>query len=290
VPVLLGWISVQLVKTKFWSGEQSRFRAVWFSLLTLFFGLNLLAAVWQVVTSFSLGLHFLGEPFLSPGKTGVAWQPIGDYRFALLRGYGLMQHPNALGFVGVLGFWFALNFLKNSKWRTVLLVCGLCLGILSFSRIAWVALSGLGLLWIIKSRYWSPNNKLSDLIKIVVDVLKNYWWLGLGVASLFLYIFLSRFAYEHGTDRVRLGEYIHFGQTYGDLDWWQKLFGIGLGQYPYYLRLFNPQLFWWEWQPIHNLWLSLFVELGVVGFVLLILTLVYFFSRLVGFRPIFDKN
>lgn len=285
VPVLLVWILVQIQQK--WAIGQV-FQKFWLWVLAVLFGLNFILAAWQVFTGGSLGLHFLGEPFLHIDGGGVARQPIGDYQLVVMRAYGTMQHPNALGFVGVVGFWFVSQLGLSKKWTGVLGMLSSGLAILSFSRIAWIGLVLTILVWFLKGQSLEELLDRTKLRELVKAWLKRFWWLWLGVSALFLYVFLSRFAYDHGTDRVRLEEYVRFGESWFDLPWWQKLLGTGLGQYPFYLRNQNPDWFWWEWQPVHNLWLSLFFELGVLTFVLMLASVVGFLVK--SFKRVKTRN
>jgi hypothetical protein len=267
--------------------EKLFWRKPWFWLLPAFFLINAITSAWQVFSGQSLGLHFLGEPYLGAEVGGIAKQPIGNFAFVLIRGYGLMQHPNVAGFVGSLGAWFVISVLSQGPtlakifkkqtlwWWKVIFISSFILAIFSFSRIAWLSLAWLGLIYFVSSRYGLENLNFDQMKRIIWENLRKYWWAGLGFGSVFLYVFLSRFAYEHSTDNERIAEYFRFFEAWSQLEWWQKLIGTGLGQYPYYLRTYNPQWFWWEWQPIHNLWLSLFFELGILGFGVLVLVVVY---------------
>ncbi len=299
LPVLLVWFIVEFYcqylseknecKTRF-----DHFR-VWLWFLVIFFGLNAFLAFWQVSVGASLGLYLLGEPVLNADRVLVARQAIGNYQIVLMRGYGLMQHPNLLGFVGVLGVWFVW-VLQNWSWQ-IKIILGLSglLVLLSFSRIAWIGLIFIIIAWVIsKNHEASKNASLHNLIKVGLEYMKKFWWLAIGLMVVFIYIFYTRFATEYGTDRVRLGEYSNYFGVYEQLNLQYIFLGIGLGQYPFYLRIYDPSLFWWEWQPIHNLWFNLFVELGLVASLILLSVMWLWFRKMVfrssGYFLDFDQN
>jgi O-antigen ligase len=86
--------------------------------------------VFQSLTEQSLGLHFLGEPYLNLDIKGVSVFNFLDQR--ILRAYGLFAHPN------ILGGYLALAFvIVKSKWLKALL--SVCL-LFTFSQLAWLFL------------------------------------------------------------------------------------------------------------------------------------------------------
>lgn len=280
ISVLVVWIISQMLTSN---------NKYWIHLFGLFLAINLLTTIWQVVSGYSLGLHILGEGYLSPQISGIARQPIGDFRLLLLRGYGLMQHPNVLGFVGSLSVWYfssgyfnkqtiSNNFLTffNIKinTRSLLSASATLIAILSFSRIAWLSLAFLLILILFEKKYPQSKINISNLWNFLKTNFQLYWWVWLGAVAVSLYVYLSRFAYNSGTDFVRMQEYSDFVKTYNQLSWTQKLFGVGLGNYIFYIRTFNLQWHWWEWQPIHNIWLSTFFELGIVVVCVIIISLI----------------
>ncbi len=248
-------------------------------LLTLFFIQNLVVATGQVITGHNLGLQFLGEPPVSLNTRFTARQPIGDYYLVLLRGYGLMQHPNILGFVGILGFWLAILLKKyNTNYRLkslswwLKLISG-AIVVLSFSRIAWISLIFLILVYFLDQKI-GLQNLSSELLKTkIFEFIKQKWYILSSFIITFGFVFFSRFAYSYSSDWVRINEYVRFWETFWQLPWWQKIFGIGLGQYPFYHRSYNSDLALSIHQPIHNLWLMLFFELGIFWFSVLIFCL-----------------
>jgi hypothetical protein len=249
-------------------------------LINLWLAQNLLFAGWQVVTGSSLGLSILGEPLVSLQTTIAAKQPIGDYYLVLLRGYGLMQHPNVLGFLGVMGLWLSLARSNStthcfSKLQFYLRIVSILIIILSFSRLAW--LGGLFILLgkLVETKITATTNQLT----IVIEFFKKTWLWLLGLAGLMAMVFFSRLAYAHSTDWIRLQEYVYFWSTYSQLPWSQKLFGIGLGQYPFYFRSYHSWLLAETYQPMHNLLASLFLELGIV-FSGLLLVYLYLSNKL----------
>ena len=258
---------------------QWSFTEIVLGLLVLVFTLNLFVATWQVITGTNLGWSILGEPKVSSHTTISAKQPIGDYYLVLLRGYGLMQHPNVLGFLGIMGFWLSwvnnqVTSERQQKLFIYLRIVGSLLVGLSFSRLAWFSWLVIIVAKLIQGKIEQENN----LAKTILPFLKKYWLIWVGIIGFMGLVFFSRIAYSHSTDWVRLREYIYFWSTYSQLPWSQKLFGIGLGQYPFYFRSYHSWLTAETYQPMHNLFASLFVELGIV-FSSLLFVYLYLFTK-----------
>ncbi len=255
------------------------FTEILLGIICLALSLNLFVAAWQVFTGASLGWSTLGEPVVSLQKTIAAKQPIGDYYVVLLRGYGLMQHPNLLGFLGIMGFWLSwVNNQVTSERQQKLfiylrIISSLLVG-LSFSRLAWIS----WLIIIVAKLIQSKVEQENSLAKTILEFLKKYWLIWVGIIGFMGLVFFSRIAYSHSTDWVRFQEYIYFWSTYSQLPWSQKLFGIGLGQYPFYFRSYHSWLPAETYQPMHNLFASLFVDLGIV-FSSLFFIYLYLFTK-----------
>jgi len=244
-------------------------------ILGLWFFSNFWLALFQIIKGQSLGLSIFGEPNLAPGLTGIAKQSLFNNQF--LRGYGLSLHPNILGFVALIGLFFSLNsngkllqpnqFLKlnsrklnaiilflNSHFRVILNIILFGIILFSFSRLA---LIGLGIL--LFSRFFGEAKFWTKL--------KYYLGLIAGVILLTV-LWASRF---FGSDFYRFGDLEKYWSAYQKSSIFSKLFGVGLGNYPFYLQTSLPSLESWQWQPVHNIWLNLFFEIGLLPLFLIII-------------------
>ncbi len=244
---------------------QWSFIEILLGLLILVFTFNLFVGTWQVITGTNLGWSILGEPKVSSHTAFSAKQPIGDYYLVLLRGYGLMQHPNVLGFLGVVGFWLSwinskLVNTRKPKLLSYLRIISSIIVFLSFSRLAWLG----WLIILVAKLILTKVENSTNLAKTIIKFLQTHWLVWVSVIGLMGIIFFSRIAYPHSTDWVRLQEYNYFWSTYSQLPWSQKLFGVGLGQYPFYFRSYHSWLPRETYQPMHNLLASFWLELGIV--------------------------
>jgi hypothetical protein len=207
-----------------------------------YLGINLFAAGSQVLTGQDVGLNLLGEPNLNLITTGIAKQNFFDQVF--LRGYGLTQHPNLLGTIGMVNlFWDNNNPNVNrlfSKTSVTIrkLQKNLSFGaiLLSFSRSSWIS----ALIY-----FWQNNKRYR--MQIVIG-------------GLFIFgLFVTKIA----PDQFRLQDLQNYFETLKNTGLQQQFFG--LGYYPEFLRQNMPDNPAWQWQPIHNFWLSLVAQYGLIG-------------------------
>ena len=223
------------------------------AILLSFLSLNTIAGIIQIIFSQSLGLKYLGEPFLNIEITGVAKQQIGN--ILLLRAYGITNHPNVLGFFGISGLVLAnLPKLKTfwGRWKLYLNSISILLVFISFSRISWLI---AGILVVVYIRSW--------LSKLIATCL----------CPLLIVLSVERLT---NSDRYRFLDLNQYFQAISVLDYKQLLFGLGIGRYPEFLFT-EFQLPMWQYQPVHNLLLNLTIELGILPIVLLFLLLSYYY-------------
>ena len=192
--------------------------------LQLILLLNIFLATFQILAQKSLGIF--GEPVLSSEIFGIAKQEFGSLR--IIKGYGLFQHPNILGSVGViLLFWKNLNF---KFW-------GLVLGLLSMSRLAYFGVA-----------FWVFGKIKNNVTK---------WFLGLSFGIFMSFWFFLRTPADMGR-WVDLQNFTSLIWSFNPQNW---LFGAG--DYPREISKLTQES--WQWQPVHNVFLLIFAEFGLVG-------------------------
>ncbi len=229
--------------------------------------LNFAAASHQVFVGRSLGLPT--EPQLDVRVLSqIARQ--GE----LLRGYGLTQHPNILGglaliilawamnqklkyspFIGskkpnILGLAKQLifNFKQSFGIRLILTLATLCL-ILSFSRLAWLSLF---LLWWYKLLTSTKQPNWFLTLKIIV---------GFGLVIGWFSVFRK--------DIYRIQDWQLWLDSFWQLPLVDKI--IGSGYYPQYLANNFNSLESWRWQPVHNVWMNISFEFGIIGLIMILI-------------------
>jgi hypothetical protein len=286
------------------NGLPQKFQNLSFTILLGWYGLNLVVALWQVLNGNSLGLSLLGEPILDLEMQGIAKQPImteiarfiGIFlpiqsnldelqNLTILRGYGLTQHPNILGFSGVLGSAFSLcqSFLQNltsinkiKKWLLrSLFWLGIGLVLVSFSRSAIVSLLlVLGFNWIFNCKLKFKFNKFTKIILASSTALITTFF----VSFLGNPISNSFFSSSR-SDFYRFDDLQNWLNLINTLPIQNLFFGIGPGQYAFNLAQSLPNQASWSWVPVHNTFLLLIAEFGVINLILVVVFLVLFTKK-----------
>lgn len=221
-------------------------------------------AVWgigQFLVNHDLGMQILGESPLSPDQGGVA--VVGDEARRQIRAEGMLPHPNILG--GLMAFTvIPLGALYNSatrKQKSFLFLFAVLVGIglvLSFSRMSWVV-ALVVLLTVVIVGFWRTKRWVwVPLIAVTFGILVTATWQWSNITERFSTE--SRLEQKSVEDRV---------ESIGD--WKQvlagnEIFGVGTGNYTQALVKIEPNQLAWVYKPIHNIYLLLIAENGVVGF------------------------
>ncbi len=252
-----------------------------------------LIGIAQFFKQSSLGLGILGESVLGPTIGGAA--KIIVEGAPILRAYGTLPHPNVLGAfltLGLLGlcYLFSRNYENIRKYeikdisRTTLrdyiivvlrqaqrliipigifiVMLGL---VLTFSRSAWLITGIITLIVIIIARNWKLAVLVSAIALILFSILNPYI---LSRAKVFSRepAVSYRLAYNQlGLNLIK-----------------NNLLGVGIGnQVLHSVKNGVYQQFGmnevWQWQPVHNVYLLIATEIGIVG----LLAFLFFVSRLV---------
>lgn len=231
------------------------------------------SAVFQSVIGFlqfilgkSVGLWFLGETAFGPGTPGIAEITVNGEQFT--RAYGTMPHANILaGFLvlGLLAFFYlflsekkpALRIFQSAGIFTVL--AGL---LVTFSRSGWIT-AGISALAFVGWEFFADRENRRRLYQLVLMSLVS-----LGALCLMLGWAISPRA--------------HFSAKEGPVfDRWSynrigleliisNPLGVGIGNQLFHT--YSTSLFgkygvnsWGQWQPIHNLYLIMASEVGILG-------------------------
>ncbi|MBI2448231.1 O-antigen ligase family protein [Candidatus Microgenomates bacterium] len=230
-----------------------------------------LIAIGQFINNGYLGLHFLGEQFISADNNGVAKITLDGIKH--IRAYGTLPHPNILAFFILVAGFFNFYFLfQQKKWRQININLAIAaifsLAILfTFSRMIWIIAF---LMWpsFIYMTMKVANNEKSDKTRHLEIV----YALSAIILALLLY------AYPLIVGRMDFSDP-------GNLESFQirsilqdkalimindNILGVGLGNFTIdvaYLLTGYPT---WVVQPVHNTFLLTLAELGVGGFLSLI--------------------
>ncbi len=250
-----------------------------------------LIAIFQFQKQSSLGLKWLGEPILQLGEHGVANFLVGGVR--ILRGYGTFLHPNILAAFLVIGLlclcylWFkrlrSYEFITNNTnlkaclekvfFAIALFVVLLGL-VLTFSRSAWL----VTILSLVTILFFALRNPPSRRLAIYLFLI--LLTIGYTITASFSPFIFPRASFNASepavADRLiynKLGLEIIVNNP----------FGVGVGnqvifasQNKLYEKFGLTEL--WQKQPIHNLYLLIASEIGILGLVAFLL-LIFFICK-----------
>jgi O-antigen ligase len=238
---------------------------------------NSLLAFAQVALQHDVGLRFLGEFALDPSRSGVSIVQAEGVRW--LRPYGLLPHPNVLGGFLAVGLLAALAWVLDSRrghWLMglSLLLPGLWALLLTFSRSAWLGFAAGGvaaLPLLIRGRLLRRALRGQTLITLGLVVV---------VGALFILSYspflLSRSGIsEESVERRSLSDRSVYAAFAVMAINERPITGVGIGNFPwrasYYLQFTNFDL---RGEPVHQVFLLAWAELGLAGFALTIAALI----------------
>lgn len=225
--------------------------------LTLVFVAGLLIPI-----AFGIYQFFLGS-FPASTILGIAVreaQNAGDSVFFLdngvrmLRAYGTFSHPNIFAGYLVIGILSLITFLRR----------------MSKDRLTFVL---IGLMFIGLVLTGSSAALLALIIALVIGMFAPlHNWRGLGgsaVVVIILFIFTPVILQWLGFDSTSIIERTQFLSYAPEVIAKHWLFGVGAGQYIFALAdVVN--LDWWMYQPVHNVFVLVLDEIGLIGFIGLI--------------------
>ncbi len=282
-----------------------------------------LVGIAQFIHNGSLGLNFWGESILGPNIEGVAKIIVNGGK--QIRAYGTLPHPNILAGFLIISLFLLLiecifRFKKVSyetflnfvpRWFLFSAIWIISLGfILTVSRSAFLGLFvGLTIffIWI-----WQSNNiiffiplfkggirKISgiqfsrnpfQIFPLRKGKRQSYW---LFLCNLFILLILLFLISRHTS--FFSNQSFQERQLYQDVSYKiiskYPIMGVGLGQFVLSEYREYPNLENWQYQPVHNIFLLIFSELGIIGFILFLLFITSFFKfKRMEFRENNDQD
>ncbi|MSU75272.1 MAG: O-antigen ligase family protein [Candidatus Magasanikbacteria bacterium] len=240
-----------------------------------------LLAIWQFFSQKIIHLPFSGIASHLSQDLGAFVIEAGDERW--LRAYGAFGSPNILGGFLAITFLFGLLLylgIQDKRYKIALTVGEIIIGLgllFSFSRAAWIAVEvGIALTIIL---LW--KNKVG-FKKILAPLLISAG-AALVAASFFLPLFTTRLTSQGRLEQQSRTTRVEQYQDFKTIFWsplltkegvggglprlGRALFGVGPGAYTLALYKNNPTLPVWRYQPIHNIYLLILAELGILGFI-----------------------
>jgi len=229
--------------------------------------LESLLAVAQIAKNGSLNgiFYWLGERSFSFNTIGIAQMSVLGR--GLIRAYGTFSHPNSLaGFLlVVLLLWYWLREKINKTWWWVVFWLGLLGIMVSGSRTIWVLVLGLIFWFLLKNI--KNRLQIASLVFLILGVII------FGLRLINMEYQMSDFL--GGWDSNGIGKRIQLNVAGLKMIKESSLFGVGLGNFLVRLPEFqnNNGIFWL--QPVHNILILVWSEIGILGLSLMFL----FFSE-----------
>ena len=218
-----------------------------------------LIALFQVFKQSSLDgfFWFLGERTFSAGTPGIALaQSFGHLH---LRPYGTFSHPNSMSGFLLVALILIWGLGKNSPFWLKILASffGFLVILLSFSRIIWIATFLLGL-WLVIG--WLGSRRKVPSQPPVYFLLTLPFLIG----TVFFFSGPSFFFEEATTQRINLAQatLLIIKES--------PLFGVGLNNFIVHLPKFWIQSGVYFLQPVHNIFLLVAAETGLIGLLVFI--------------------
>jgi len=222
----------------------------------------------QYIQQKSLGLKFLTESPLSPEISGVAKIVVNGVK--IIRPYGTFPHPNVLAVFFLICIFF-LYFLwlrkehsfKNYIFLSISFFFLFFALFLTYSRLTMSVLILSSIIYFILLFKKHKKQVLALLLLIVIcsSIISFLAWPEIS----------SRFQVSMGDQSVGLR--LFYNQTAFSIIQEFPLFGIGFGNFVWEIRemlnLLNP----WVHQPVHNIYLLIGSEVGLIGLILLFMFL-----------------
>jgi len=233
--------------------------------ITLALSYSSLISIAQFFKQASLGgvFWFLGERSFNIQTPGIALGELSGRLF--LRPYGTFSHPNSLA--GFLLISLILISLITKIFRYLALILGVAVLILSFSRAVWLA-GALAGLWLAARGLWKRKVKKGNLL------------LAIGCLMITILVGLSLF----GVNEKPTQERIQLIKSSLEMIKSNPISGVGLNNFivrlPEYWQSGQTRLL----QPVHNIYLLILTETGLVGFLIFLWFLVLTFKRLLCYR------
>lgn len=257
--------------------------------------LNSIIGIFQFFAQKSLGLRIFGESVLSVDYPGVATVILGGKE--ILRSYGLFPHPNILGGFLIFSLFCTIFLMKRrfvprgtiekeydyggkfitSVFWIFILSQSIAL-ILTFSKSAILGLLVAGI-------FSFPHLCRMDIKKLfhVEQVKLTMTVIVFSIITLSIIFFVARnIDYRYFIKQPLLERMSYVGLSMGMIKD-HPIIGVGMGQFVSEMKKYSESsMLLWQYQPVHNIYMLIFSEIGIVGLSLFILLIL----RIISYRQI----
>jgi O-antigen ligase len=207
-----------------------------------------------------------------------------DDKTRMLRAYGGFDHPNIFAGFIFLGIFVYVKYLlaskrinklnfKNQFIYFLILFLFFFSFLMSFSRAAFL----LFLFYIFFLFFWSIFDK--NRRELILKITFSFFLVFLVSFFVFNNFFLQRFSLSSRLENISNQERLSQIEEAGNIISNNFIFGVGVNNYTNELRLNDgKEKEAWNYQPIHNVYLLILAEIGVLGLVSFLFVFGYFFS------------
>ena len=284
-----------------WSSDRSAGFYLWLHLLEgaglmliiLTVNINRLSLLWALLLSAGVQGLLATQQFLTQNISANKWLGIAGHSAGVLgdivietsdgrwlRAYGAFNHPNILAGFLVLGLISGLLlWLDDQKSRlkllTILISCLIITAGLffTFSRSAWLSLIIILPFFIYRGlkKILHQNQERKRFVTLIFGIILTLATL----AYIFSPLVTIRANLSNRLEAISTNDRLSQMVIAGNIISNHWLLGIGLNNYTTKLAQLNPDALAYDLQPVHNVYLLIFVELGIVGLGLLIILFYY---------------
>ncbi|MFH0779751.1 MAG: O-antigen ligase family protein [Parcubacteria group bacterium] len=247
-------------------------------------------AIQQFIEQKIIANKWLGLAGQDPQTLGT---PVVEAGTRWLRTFGTLPHPNMLAGFLLVGLFFIIKLYsitenKNQKrYLKMIFTVNFLAMLTALSRAAILIFALITILLLI----FSMKDKIQRNVALYFAGLALFIFVLFCVAypNLISSRVLSDSRVENISNTTRIEQYQEFWKIYKN-NW---IMGVGLGNYPRALSQLNPNQPAYAYQPIHNTYLLIIAELGVMGILLIGLFVYWLAHRSVcegGLIGLFIKN
>ena len=236
----------------------------------------------QIISQQSVGgvWYLLGERTFTGSTPGVANVSLDGTLF--LRPYGTFSHPNVLAGFSLISCIFLAFFPWGKQSRTVLifrhiaLIVGSSLLLATMSRIAIVLWIIMGAVFISKQLFGQIKNRIYRISSLTILFIVAGAVLSLSPVS-------HRFVSLSTADESVVVRTDLMAQALYTVEK-NPLFGVGLYNYLYHQKVSSVTAPFISLQPVHNIYLLLLEQVGILGFVCIVWLFFYTIKK-IWFMP-----
>lgn len=241
-------------------------------------------AIQQFMEQKVIGNKWLGMAAQNPEVLGTPVIETANGRW--LRTFGTLTGPNVLAPLLVIALFLIIYLYPKARTKRenrFFLLSFVIIAIATLTTLSKAAILALILFstiygfFVRKDKLKTEKTTKLSLILLFVIIIFTVSYPNLVVTRISGESRLEQHSYEE-----RIDQYSEFKEVTKN-NW---LWGTGLGNYAIELQKVKPNQEAWAYQPIHNAWFVMLAEIGLVGTLLLIASLVWAYTKKLKTKPI----